>query len=184
MKRMLMIVDPQVDFVTGILPVPHASEAMEKLAAYIAEENGKYDWLVVTEDWHPSGHCSFKENGGQWPVHCLQETEGAAIYSPLKEVLDPISHKVEIVHKGTSADREEYSVFQNTISAARIAQLVKEAGIERIDLCGIAGDVCVLNTLKDGVNLYGAPMFHVLEEYAPSLDGGTALKETIQTLLQ
>ena len=50
MKRMLMIVDPQVDFVTGTLPVPHASEAMEKLAAYIAEENGKYDWLVVTED--------------------------------------------------------------------------------------------------------------------------------------
>lgn len=75
MKRMLLIVDPQVDFVTGTLPVPHASEAMEKLAAYIAEENGKYDWLVVTEDWHPSRHCSFKENGGEWPVHCLQETE-------------------------------------------------------------------------------------------------------------
>lgn len=88
------------------------------------------------------------------------------------------------MHKGTSADHEEYSVFQNTTSAARIAQLVKETGIERIDLCGIAGDACVLNTLKDGVNLYGAPMFHVLEEYAPSLDGGTALKETIQTLLQ
>lgn len=184
MKRMLMIVDPQVDFVTGTLPVPHASEAMEKLAAYIAEENGKYDWLVVTEDWHPSGHCSFKENGGQWPVHCLQETEGADIYRPLKDVLDPISDKVEIVHKGMNENREEYSVFQNTVATALIEQLVKEAGIERIDLCGLAGDVCVLNTLKDGVNLYGASMFHVLEEYAPSLDGGTALSETIHTLLQ
>ena len=75
-------------------------------------------------------------------------------------------------------------MFQNTVATARIEQLVKEAGIERIDLCGLAGDVCVLNTLKDGVNLYGASMFHVLEVYAPSLDGGTALKETIQTLLQ
>ena len=156
----------------------------KEINTVIAEENGKYDWLVVTEDWHPSEHCSFKENGGQWPVHCLQETEGAAIYSPLKEVLDPISHKVEIVHKGMNENREEYSVFQNTVATALIEQLVKEAGIERIDLCGLAGDVCVLNTLKDGVNLYGASMFHVLEEYAPSLDGGTALSETIHTLLQ
>ena len=184
MKRMLMIVDPQVDFVTGALPVPHAAEAMEKLAGYIDGKNGEYACLVVTEDWHPAGHCYFRENGGSWPTHCLQESAGAALFEPLREALGQTPIHVEILRKGMDKDHEEYSVFRNTAAAARIGQLVQDMDIGRIDLCGIAGDVYVLDTLKDGISLYGASMFHVLEEYSPSLDGGTALSETIRTLLQ
>lgn len=91
---------------------------------------------------------------------------------------------MEILRKGMDKDHEEYSVFRNAAAASRIGQLVQDMDIGRINLCGIAGDVCVLDTLKDGISLYGTSMFHVLEEYSPSLDGGTALSETIHTLLQ
>ena len=51
-----------------------------------------------------------------------------------------------------------------------------------VDVCGIAGDVCVLNTLKDGIAIYGrSPQFNVLEEYCPSIDGGTALREFLES---
>ena len=60
--------------------------------------------------------------------------------------------------------------------------LIKKFNIKQIDICGIAGDVCVLNTLKDGIVLYGKEMFNVLEEFSPSLDGGKALKQAMTQL--
>ena len=184
MKRLLMIVDPQIDFISGSLPVPHAAEAMDKLAAFIQEENGNYLFKIITTDWHPTNHCSFKENGGEWPVHCQQNKEGAEIYPALMNALHQTSGAVEIVRKGTNINCEEYSVFQNPKAAARIKEIIEENNIQQIDICGIAGDICVLDTLKDGINIYGKSMFHVLEEYCPSLDGGVALNQFIQKTLQ
>ena len=84
---MLIVVDPQIDFISGSLPVPGAAEAMNQLADYVKANGDDYALMVVTNDWHPYDHCSFAPNGGPWPVHCVQNSEGAATYWPLLEVL-------------------------------------------------------------------------------------------------
>ena len=67
MSKILLIVDPQVDFVNGSLPVTGAAEAMDALAAYVKEHGNEYVARLVTADWHPYHHCSFADEGGMWP---------------------------------------------------------------------------------------------------------------------
>ena len=76
-NRLLIIVDPQIDFTTGSLATAKGPEAMDYLAECV--NNGvlkKYSWVAVTQDFHPTNHCSFVEQGGVFPPHCVQETEG------------------------------------------------------------------------------------------------------------
>ena len=78
--KTLIIVDFQYDFCNpnGTLYVPGAEEAEEAIVKHIQEDD-EIGNVVFTLDWHPSNHCSFIINGGQWPVHCLQYSEGASI---------------------------------------------------------------------------------------------------------
>lgn len=174
MKKMLLIVDPQNDFVSGSLPVAGAAEAMDKLAAYIKAHDGDYALKVVTTDWHPYHHCSFKEQGGEWPMHCVQNTVGAALYPALIDPLHQTQGEVCVLRKGDNEQTEEYSIFKNTYSKIMLSQMIKD--MEQVDVCGIAGDICVLNTLKDGKALFGKAKFNVLQEFSPSIDGGKALE--------
>ena len=179
MSKLLLVVAPQIDFITGTLPVPGAEEALAPIAQFITDSNGEYAYKVVTTDWHPYNHCSFVEQGGQWPVHCVQFSAGAGIYQPLIAPLNETSGYTQVLTKGTFADAEEYSIFRNQLSAEHLHKVITVLGITQIDVCGLAGDVCVLNTLTDGVKRYGAPMFRVLTKYVSSLDGGKALSEFI-----
>ena len=180
MNRLLMIVDPQIDFICGSLPVEGATLAMDTLADFIRKHDGDYIYKVVTSDWHPYRHCSFKEQGGQWPLHCVHHTIGAAVYPALIEPLNTTRGTLKILHKGIYEDREEYSIFKNLASAQHLKTVITTLGIGQIDLCGIAGDVCVLDTLKDGIELYGKEMFNVLTPFCPSLDGGKALSDFLK----
>lgn len=174
MKHMLLLVDPQIDFITGTLPVPGAEQAMNNLANWLQDKD--YALKIITMDFHPWTHCSFKENGGQWPRHCVNHSAGAAMWPAL---FTPIfrDDKNLFLYKGQDKDREEYSIFNNPIAKKTIIETVDKNQIERIDICGVAGDICVLNTLRDGVDCLGADIFNVLEEFSPSLDGGKALKQ-------
>ena len=67
MKKLLLIVDPQIDFITGTLPVAGAAEAMDALAKYVKEKGNEYTVKIVTADWHPYHHSSFADEGGVWP---------------------------------------------------------------------------------------------------------------------
>ena len=67
MKKLLLIVDPQIDFITGTLPVAGAAEAMDALAKYVKEKGNEYTVKIVTADWHPYHHSSFADEGGMWP---------------------------------------------------------------------------------------------------------------------
>ena len=58
---------------------------------------------------------------------------------------------------------------------------MKLKDVNQIDICGIAGDYCVLDTLKDGIKLYGKDKFNVLLPYCASIDGGTALNQYLMT---
>ena len=76
---MLLVVDPQIDFVSGSLPVPGAAEAMDSLATYILSNPQSYDLKIVTADNHPFNHSSFADAGGKWSRHCVRSSVGAAI---------------------------------------------------------------------------------------------------------
>lgn len=83
MDKILLIVDPQVDFISGSLAVEGAKEKMDALASALQNGEIDCDYIMVTKDFHPSNHCSFKENGGQWPPHCVKGTAGSCVYAPL-----------------------------------------------------------------------------------------------------
>lgn len=184
MNKLLMVVDPQVDFITGTLPVAGAEEAMNALAVFIAEKAADYKCIIITADHHPFNHCSFREAGGQWPRHCVHDTVGAAVWQPIMDALYDAPTESAFLYKGLDPATEEYSIFKNRKSAAEIKRLVEELAIERIDVCGLAGDICVSDTLMDGIALYGGERFAVLTEFSPSLDGGRRLKELIKTELK
>ena len=184
-NKILLIVDPQNDFIEGgSLPVNGAKDAMDNLVSYLKKNCKTYSRIYITKDYNPVSHCSFKENGGKWPEHCVQGTDGVNIYAPLLSVLSnrSFADKSAYCGKGLNKDCDQYSVFaldeNNNItnSAGRIIyNELKDMTNLEIDVCGIAGDVCVLNTLKDLVNLVGPGCLQVLEKYTASLDDGFTL---------
>ena len=185
-RKMLIVVDPQIDFISGSLPVPGAAEAMNQLADYVKANGDDYALMVVTNDWHPYDHCSFAPNGGPWPVHCVQNSEGAATYWPLLEALYQSETETLFLQKGDLRHREKYSIvqntgarefFENTLDNSLLADA--DCQYQHVDVCGIAGDVCVLNTLRDLLPIVGADRLRVLTRFAPSLDGGKALQAFI-----
>lgn len=179
MKRILLIVDPQNDFITGTLAVPGAKEKIQKLADYLYVMGKEYDYVCVTMDSHPENHMSFKENGGIWPKHCVSYTNGWEIPEYLNDALQE-ANVVSYYHKGTNPETEEYSIFDNQedgFTLARQIQELIETGLVEIDVCGIAGDYCVLETLKGLRKIIGDRYISVLTEYTASIDGGEKLEK-------
>lgn len=183
-KKLLLIVDAQYDFISGSLPVKNAILCMGRLGDYIEEtcESNPYNTIVATADWHPISHCSFKENGGEWPMHCVAYSNGAAIsHFVLKGVMKCKCSDFHVLTKGTAEDHEEYSVFRNAASCVKLHKIVESQEIEEIDICGIAGDYCVLESLKDALREFPSMQFKVLEKFTASIDGGKTLAEFVNS---
>jgi nicotinamidase/pyrazinamidase len=140
--RALVIVDYQNDFnpPDGALAVPDGDRIAERINELSG--SGDFDLVVATRDWHPPDHSSFAENGGPWPVHCVRDTPGAQLHPALATA--PID---VIVDKGQERDTEGYSGFEGT----RLAQLLRERGIDEITVVGLATDYCVKNTALDAL---------------------------------
>ena len=177
MKSILLIVDPQNDFITGSLAVEGAKEKMMKLAEYINGDHPSYDYVCVTMDTHPTDHCSFKENGGIWPAHCVYDTNGWDLPEYLNEALKEANF-VSCYHKGTEVDKEEYSIFDNERNGFMLRTQIKELARQEdvyVDVCGIAGDYCVLETIKGLRKFIGDDYIKILWDYTASIDGGIKL---------
>ncbi len=142
MPDALIIVDYQNDFARpdGALSVP----AGEEVAARINElaASGDYELVVATRDWHPPDHGSFTEQGGIWPVHCVQGTGGAELHPALDT--GPID---TIVDKGQDPGTEGYSAFD----ATSLAETLRARGVDRVTVVGLATDYCVKNTALDAL---------------------------------
>lgn len=142
MARALIVVDYQNDFTPpgGALAVPDG----DRIAGRINElaRSGEYDLVVATRDWHPPDHGSFVEQGGQWPVHCVQGTVGAE----LNPALDTAAVDV-VVDKGQDPGTEGYSGFDGT----RLADLLREHDVDRVTIVGLATDYCVKHTALDAL---------------------------------
>ena len=81
----LIVVDVQNDFLQGgSLAVPEGNEVIPVLNRYIALFNRKRLPIFATRDWHPPDHCSFRQQGGRWPPHCIAGTANAAFLATLE----------------------------------------------------------------------------------------------------
>ena len=173
-NRLLIIVDPQVDFTTGSLATANGPAAMDYLANALKEGAWQnYGWIVVTQDFHPANHCSFVEQGGDFPPHCVQGTEGMEVYPALQQVLSDILPDIPNIHymqKGDLPEKEEFSIFQNEQCGAKLTNTIKEIGFEGIDVCGIATDYCVYETTKDLMAFYPAKQIRIVTNCLAAVD--------------
>jgi nicotinamidase/pyrazinamidase len=139
--RALLIVDFQNDFTPGgALGVPEGDEIAARVNELAADPG--FDLVIATRDWHPPEHRSFDRHGGPWPVHCVQNTEGADLHSALDR-----SRVDLVVDKGQDPTTEGYSAFE----ATGLEDLLRERGIDSLTIVGLATDYCVKNSAHDAL---------------------------------
>ena len=139
----LLVVDVQNDFCPGgALPVPEGDQVPGELNPWIAAAVQSAAGIYASRDWHPPTHCSFAIQGGPWPVHCVQESPGAAFHPALELPAEAV-----IISKGTDPKSEAYSAFQGT----DLAVLLQAAGTRRLWVGGLALDYCVKASVLDAL---------------------------------
>jgi nicotinamidase-related amidase len=140
----LLMVDVQNDFLPGgSLAVPQGDDVVPALNRYSAVFRTSGLPIFASRDWHPSNHCSFTEQGGPWPPHCVAETNGAQFASGL-DLTD-----ATVISKASEPESDAYSAFENT----DLDQRLKQAKVKRLFVGGLATDYCVLNSVRDAVRL-------------------------------
>lgn len=141
----LLIVDVQNDFLPGgSLAVTEGDQVTPVLNGYIEVFSSAGLSVFATRDWHPVDHCSFKAQGGIWPPHCIADTVGAAFDPDLD-----LNDEMNIVSKATTSEKDAYSGFEDT----DLVQQLRDRGVNRLFIGGLATDYCVLNTVKDALAL-------------------------------
>ena len=158
-RDVLLVVDVQNDFCPGgALGVPGGDEvvpAINRIARRFAH-------VVLTQDWHPPGHASFASAhpgrkpfepvelayGRQilWPDHCVQQTLGASFHPALD-----VPRVELVIRKGFHPAIDSYSAFRENDrkTPTGLAGYLRERGFERVTLCGLATDFCVLYSAID-----------------------------------
>jgi nicotinamidase/pyrazinamidase len=158
-QDVLLVVDIQNDFCpNGSLAVPHGDQVVP-LINHVASQ---FLHVVLTQDWHPAGHLSFASThpgkvpyqvvgaayGAQivWPDHCVQGTPGAKFHKDLR-----ITHAELILRKGYHRDIDSYSAFFENDRKTRtgLAGYLRERGLRRVFLAGLALDFCVRYSAED-----------------------------------
>jgi nicotinamidase/pyrazinamidase len=159
----LLVIDLQNDFCAGgALAVAGADEVVP-IVNSLAD---RFSHAVLTQDWHPQGHISFASSnpgaqansvidvayGSQalWPEHCVQGTRGADFHPDLS-----LTHAELILRKGFRAEIDSYSAFleNDRSTATGLAGYLRERGLKRLFLCGLAYDFCVRHSAIDGTAL-------------------------------
>jgi nicotinamidase/pyrazinamidase len=157
----LIVVDMQNDFCEGgALAVPGANAIVPLVNRLI----GRFDHVVMTQDWHPAGHASFAASwqdaapfstakfsyGPQtlWPTHCVQGTTGAQFHPDIDATKAEL-----IVRKGFHAGIDSYSAFRENDRMTRtgLDGYLKARGFSRVVLCGLALDYCVAWSALDAL---------------------------------
>ncbi|HXY97394.1 MAG TPA: nicotinamidase [Steroidobacteraceae bacterium] len=139
----LIVVDVQNDFLPGgALAVPRGEEVIAPLNDYLGQFEQRHLPVFVTRDWHPPRHCSFRDQGGPWPSHCVAGTRGADFAPGLR-----VPAGAHVVSKATGPEADAYSGFQGTDLAAQLRRL----GIRRVMVGGLATDYCVRATVLDAL---------------------------------
>lgn len=150
----LILVDVQNDFLPGgALAVPDGDQVVPVLNDYLRLFAREGLPIYATRDWHTPDHCSFREQGGPWPVHCVAESRGAAFADGLQ-----LPANATVVSKATAPGKDAYSGFEGT----DLAQQLRQRAVGRVFIGGLATDYCVLQTASDACRL--GFITHVLED--------------------
>jgi len=155
-RRALLVVDVQRDFCEGgSLAVAGGTAVAKAISAYLAARRSDYVLVVASRDWHVdpgehfSDHPDFRDS---WPPHCRAGTSGAELHPGLGEHLAIDDCLDAVVDKG--AHQAAYSAFEGRSTDGRsLAALLSQAGVEALDLCGIATDFCVRASALDAQRL-------------------------------
>lgn len=205
MKEATLIVDAQYDFFPGgALAVADGDQIIEPIQKLLNHKRLQYAHqypVFLTQDWHPEKTRHFKEGGGIWPPHCVQETHGAEVHEDIVQALlgfKVMSDKmwVRAYLKGTNPEDDGgYSAFDGvgegrhvhgvwTKDAGRpLLEDLRAEGVDTLIVCGLATDYCikasVLDALKNGFNvklfLDGIRAVNLNEG-----DGEKAIKEMVE----
>ncbi|MDA8138160.1 MAG: isochorismatase family protein [Desulfobacteraceae bacterium] len=150
----LLVIDVQWDFCPGgLLPVPDAQKIIGVLNTWIQTALEREVPVYTSRDWHPRGHLSFREKGGPWPPHCIQDTDGAQFHPALHR-----DEKILVITKGTRFDMDQNSVFEET----GFSRQLFHDGVRRLIIGGLALDGCVLQTALDA--LHNGFEVHIIED--------------------
>lgn len=187
MTKALIVIDVQNDFCPGgALAVPGGDE----IVPVINEMMAGFDAVILTQDWHPSGHSSFSSShvakapfettqmpyGTQvlWPEHCIQGTDGAAFHPELRRDADLI------IRKGYRPEIDSYSAFfeNDQTTPTGLQGYLKERGIKDLTMVGLATDFCVAFSALDAIRLGFAVRVELAACRAIDMEGSlnTALK--------
>ena len=142
----LLLTDVQNDFCAGgTLSVPGADEIVPVLNRYVERFSLAGLPIYACRDWHPPNTSHFKEFGGAWPAHCVAETDGARFHPDLH-----IPDSAIVMSKGTRPDEDAYSAFQaRDKEGVSLSDSLRELGVRRIFVGGLATDYCVRATVLD-----------------------------------
>ena len=156
MRRALIVVDVQNDFCPGgALAVDGGDLVAARVSDWLSSRTDEYALVVATMDWHPGPESSidFEHFSDEpdfvdtWPSHCVQATAGAALHPALS-----LPDGAVIVRKGQAAPG--YSGFEGIDEDAhRLADVLRRAGIDQVDVVGLATDHCVKATALDAAEL-------------------------------
>lgn len=144
----LLVVDVQNDFCpAGALAVSQGDRIVPVLNRYIELFFKDKNPVIASRDWHPRQTKHFKEFGGVWPVHCVQNTPGAAFHPALK--LPP---RTIIVSKGMDPEQDSYSAFQAIDKRGRpLRDILKDLDVKELWIGGLATDYCVKASVLDAL---------------------------------
>ena len=150
-KTALIVTDVQHDFADpdGSLYVRGGEELVPFINGEIDRAARAGGVIVYTQDWHPESTPHFAKDGGVWPVHCVRDSWGA-------QLLPALRIEGEILRKGTGGE-DGYSAFtvrdpkSGEQAGTRLEQLLRERGVERVVIVGLATDYCVKDTALDAI---------------------------------
>ncbi len=188
--NVLLVIDVQNDFMPGGALAVADGDAVVPVINRLAR---RFDQVVITQDWHPRAHVSFAANhagaepfslrtlpyGEQvmWPVHCVQDTPGAALHAGLE-----IAHARLVIRKGLDASVDSYSAFveADRRTSTGLAGYLHALGAKRVWCCGLATDYCVAWSALDA----RAAGFEaaVIEDACRAIDLDGSLARAWQTL--
>jgi nicotinate phosphoribosyltransferase len=143
-----------VDVQTGFQPGGNLAVAGgDEVVAPLIDAIAAHDVVVLSRDLHPADHVSFasQKRGGPWPDHCVEGTPDADIDARL---LDAAAGKdLILISKGMDRERDAYSAFQgmNLDTGKAMADELRERGVTRLLVGGLATDYCVKATVLDGL---------------------------------
>ena len=179
MADALIVVDVQNDFCPGgSLAVPGGDAVVPVLNAYMERAHAAGVPVFASRDWHPAHTLHFQAEGGPWPPHCVQGTHGAEFHPDLR-----LPEGATVVSKGMSERDEGYSAMEALTPEGRsLADILRERGVTRVYVGGLATDYCVRATVLDarkaGLDTYVLVDASRPVDVAPG-DGERALKEML-----